>query len=65
MMELDPEDPMSYFQIASIHGLPYTRWPGEGKGTDVAEKGYCSHGSVLFPTWHRPYVSLFEVRSTD
>lgn len=24
--------------------------------------GYCTHISVLFPTWHRPYVSLYEVR---
>jgi len=24
-------------------------------------KGYCTHGNVLFPTWHRPYVALYEV----
>ena len=24
-------------------------------------QGYCTHGSILFPTWHRPYLSLFEV----
>lgn len=24
--------------------------------------GYCTHGSILFPTWHRPYLALFEVR---
>lgn len=22
--------------------------------------GYCPHGSVLFPVWHRPYLALFE-----
>ncbi|KAI6005994.1 common central domain of tyrosinase-domain-containing protein [Pisolithus albus] len=22
--------------------------------------GYCNHGSVTFPTWHRPYVMLIE-----
>lgn len=22
--------------------------------------GYCTHASVLFPAWHRPYVALFE-----
>ncbi|KDQ53372.1 hypothetical protein JAAARDRAFT_433926 [Jaapia argillacea MUCL 33604] len=22
--------------------------------------GYCNHGAVLFPTWHRPYVLLIE-----
>ena len=24
--------------------------------------GYCSHSSVTFPTWHRPYVAMMEVR---
>ena len=23
--------------------------------------GYCSHSSVLFPTWHRAYLAMFEV----
>lgn len=65
MMEMNQEDPVSYFQIAGIHGLPYVRWKGEGEGSGKDErKGYCNHGSVLFPTWHRPYISLFEVRSS-
>ena len=25
------------------------------------ETGYCQHMSVLFATWHRPYLSLMEV----
>lgn len=28
----------------------------------VQKTGYCTHGSVLFPTWHRPYVVQYEVR---
>ena len=24
------------------------------------DAGYCSHGSVLFPSWHRPYVTMME-----
>lgn len=64
MMEMDPDDPMSYYQLAAIHGRPYIRWPGEGKGADEVKQGYCCHGSVIFPTWHRPYLSLFEVRPT-
>lgn len=49
----------SYYQIAGIHGRPFVPWdnvpfaPGR-KG------GYCTHSSTLFPTWHRPYVALFE-----
>jgi len=23
--------------------------------------GYCTHSSVLFVPWHRPYLALFEV----
>lgn len=68
MMEMHPDDPMSYFQIAGIHGKPYERWTGaegEGDDKDVTTKGYCCHGSVIFPTWHRPYLSLIEVRSID
>jgi len=26
----------------------------------IQGKGYCVHGTDLFPTWHRPYVALFE-----
>ncbi|EIM81353.1 Di-copper centre-containing protein [Stereum hirsutum FP-91666 SS1] len=68
MAVMNQDDSVSFFQIGGIHGQPYIRWSGEGKGVgvgkDVADdggfKGYCTHGSVLFPTWHRPYVSLFE-----
>lgn len=26
--------------------------------------GFCTHSSILFLTWHRPYLALFEVRSS-
>ncbi|EFI28136.1 tyrosinase [Coprinopsis cinerea okayama7 len=56
--------PTSFFQIAGIHGLPYVPWGGS-TGTAPFNPatqwgGYCVHGSVLFPTWHRPYMALFE-----
>ncbi|KAF9069697.1 tyrosinase [Rhodocollybia butyracea] len=52
----------SFFQIGGIHGLPYIPWDGSGsKPVDSdAWEGYCTHGSVLFPTFHRPYVLLIE-----
>ena len=66
-------DPMSYFQIAGtmhpaattqlltfkgIHGYPQTPWDGvDGAGSF----GYCMHSCVLFPSWHRPFVALYEV----
>ena len=55
---------ISHFQIAGIHGLPYVQWDGAGGTSPVQGSrsgGYCTHGSVLFPTWHRPYIVLYEV----
>jgi tyrosinase len=58
------DNPFSQFGIGGIHGLPYVQWEGAGgtqpvQGSDWG--GYCTHGSVLFPSWHRPYVALYEV----
>ncbi|KAI1057476.1 hypothetical protein LB507_011584 [Fusarium sp. FIESC RH6] len=68
--QLVPQDQLlSYYQIAGIHGLPYEAWP---KGDPLQHKlartdnfsggggGFCTHSSILFLTWHRPYLSLFE-----
>lgn len=49
-------DPLSYYQISGIHGMPFVSWNGSPGG----DGGYCSHRSVLFPTWHRPYLALLE-----
>ena len=54
-------DPLSAFQLGGIHGLPYKPWNGVTGIGDQTWGGYCTHGSVLFPTWHRPYVMLYEV----
>ncbi|KAH9856478.1 Di-copper centre-containing protein [Lenzites betulinus] len=63
MMTVDPTSWTSYYQIAAIHGAPYTPYDGAG-ATFVSPMplfmGYCSHYSVLFPTWHRPYMALIE-----
>ncbi|KAH8660069.1 common central domain of tyrosinase-domain-containing protein [Xylariales sp. PMI_506] len=62
---------LSYFQIAGIHGYPETPWDGAdpppqdptdpGPGQDPFG-GYCHHNSISFPTWHRPYMLLYEKR---
>ncbi|KAH9889909.1 tyrosinase [Cubamyces lactineus] len=57
---LKQEELISFFQIGGIHGLPYIAWDGAGADDPAEASGYCTHGSVLFPTWHRPYVALFE-----
>jgi len=51
----------SFFQVGGIHGLPYIPWDGATGIPDPDWGGYCTHGSVLFATWHHPYVSTFEV----
>ena len=57
----------SYYQVAGIHGLPYKPWNGVGSNTDWQSTsgfgGYCTHSSILFLTWHRPYLALYEVSS--
>ncbi|PSN64506.1 Di-copper centre-containing protein [Corynespora cassiicola Philippines] len=50
---------LSYYQIAGVHGRPFISWDGVGQA-DGGGGGYCTHGSNLFPTWHRPYLALFE-----
>ena len=53
--ELTPRAP------AGIHGLPDKPW--DNIRTDDSQGGgsYCPHGTIYFPTWHRPYVALMEV----
>ncbi|KAK3393358.1 common central domain of tyrosinase-domain-containing protein [Podospora didyma] len=61
---LDEAQLKSYYQIAGIHGLPYKPWNGVGSDTDWQSSsgfgGYCTHSSILFLTWHRPYLALYE-----
>ena len=57
-----PTEKLSYFQIAGIHGQPFVPWDEDRTKVAIKESGYCTHNSILFPTWHRPYMLLFEVR---
>ncbi|KAF3161780.1 hypothetical protein TWF217_007688 [Orbilia oligospora] len=59
-------DPWSYYQLSGIHGIPFVAWPdpkaaspGNGESFDRT-RGYCPHGSLLFATWHRPYMLVLE-----
>lgn len=56
----------SFFSVAGIHGLPFIPWDDatdQPFDPNAQWGGYCTHGSVLFPTWHRPYIMLYEVRA--
>lgn len=44
-----------------IHGRPYRPWGGVKGGNPSGWQGYCTHTSILFAPWHRPYLALFEV----
>ncbi|KAF9876073.1 tyrosinase 2 [Colletotrichum karsti] len=59
MQDANETDPRSYFQIAAIHGQPYMPWSGGGPQSG-ADAGYCPHNQMLFGTWHRAYLSLYE-----
>ncbi|KAF8858063.1 Di-copper centre-containing protein [Acephala macrosclerotiorum] len=51
---------LSYHEIAGIHGRPYYSWNYAPQGAGAPTTGYCTHGSVLFLSWHRPYLALYE-----
>ncbi|KAF4461201.1 hypothetical protein FALBO_12005 [Fusarium albosuccineum] len=64
------EKKLSYFQVAGIHAYPLQPWDGAAPPPkDPTKKpppganpygGYCQHNTITFPTWHRPYMLLFE-----
>ena len=54
---LPPDNPDSFSIIAGYHGMP---WRGPGMTDPNWWGGYCWHGSVLFPTWHRAYLLRLE-----
>jgi tyrosinase len=54
IQKLDPDNWHSFFKIAGYHGEPFDKGASSGWG------GYCFHGCVLFPTWHRAYCLRIE-----
>jgi tyrosinase len=55
--DLPPDDLRSFFVLGGLHGEPFR---GAGWGNSAYWGGYCNHGNVLFPTWHRIYVLKLE-----
>jgi tyrosinase len=47
-------------EFIGIHGRPYQPFDGVQPTSGNQENGYCTHVSILFPTWHRPYLALYE-----
>ena len=57
--------------VIGIHGLPSAAWDGVEGNNNIDPKtkkptvgNYCTHGTILFPTWHRPYLAMLEVSRT-
>ncbi|KAL2265952.1 hypothetical protein VTJ83DRAFT_5304 [Remersonia thermophila] len=57
LQSMDPDHEDSYFQIAGYHGEPFR---GAGYSNPSWWGGYCNHGNILFPTWHRAYLYRLE-----
>lgn len=57
IQSLPPQDENSFFKIGGYHGEPFR---GAGWGNSAWWGGYCNHGNVLFPTWHRVYLLRLE-----
>ncbi|KAK3988941.1 hypothetical protein QBC44DRAFT_292029 [Cladorrhinum sp. PSN332] len=57
IQKLPTDHPDSFFQIAGYHGMPFR---GAGWGNPTWWGGYCNHGNILFPTWHRAYLLRLE-----
>jgi tyrosinase len=55
--QLPPTDLRSFFVLGGYHGEPFR---GAGWGNTTFWGGYCHHGNVLFPIWHRIYVYELE-----
>lgn len=55
--ELPYAHPKSFFKLGGYHGEPFR---GAGWGNNAYWGGYCNHGNVLFPTWHRVYLLKLE-----
>lgn len=57
VQDLGPNDFNAFFMIGGFHGEPFR---GPGAQTAAWWGGYCQHGTVLFPSWHRAYLDRLE-----
>ncbi|KAJ4397126.1 hypothetical protein N0V93_001350 [Gnomoniopsis smithogilvyi] len=60
MQYTDQSDQSSWFAITGIHGVPFEPWGGVQATAGNQNSGYCAHETILFPTWHRAYMALYE-----
>ncbi|KAK6337344.1 hypothetical protein TWF730_002747 [Orbilia blumenaviensis] len=53
-------DDLSFYQLSRIHGAPFGPWQMPAEGNYNRQLGYCTHHSVIFLSWHRPFLLLLE-----
>ena len=55
---------LSYYRLSGIHGTNFA-WDGDNNDGIPIDFGFCRHVDILFPIWHRPYLSLYEKTMVD
>jgi len=60
LQNVNQSELLSWYQISGIHGRPFVAWDNVQATQGDDQSGYCTHSSILFPTWHRPYLALYE-----
>ena len=50
IQKLPTDNPNSFFALGGYHGMPPVK---NAFGESKSWNGWCNHGNVLFPTWHR------------
>jgi tyrosinase len=64
IQKLAPQDWNSFFVLAGLHGEPFVLRDAVDRlqpdDTYAYWGGYCNHGNILFPTWHRMYLYALE-----
>lgn len=62
--KIDPNDELSYYRVAGIHGEPDVSWDGAKHPAENEQDPplgwWCVHNKANFVSWHRPYLALFE-----
>ncbi|KAF1920346.1 common central domain of tyrosinase-domain-containing protein [Ampelomyces quisqualis] len=58
-MAKDKGDTLSFYQIAGLHGRPFTTW-NKFPTPLLNQAGFCPHGTTIFGSWHRPYLAMYE-----
>jgi len=64
-MDMKPNDPMSFYQIAGIHGMPASPWNNVTNETSPYDNvtasnrwmGYCEHGKLVWCTFSDGHAS--------